>query len=238
MEYNMEIIKNDEAKTGTSYVYFANCETGFTKIGTTKRSDNRLKQVSHSNHIPINEYFLVEGGTHLEKTLHKVFAKQRMYAEWFYLDYEELKLFIEKDEYDYTTDKADNKKNLVIASNGIYSKQYEDFLKAIESDNKIEKSFSAQQAYYCALVTEMIKGRIEPEETIIKELIEVTIKYNDFLENCSAPDEEVWLIIRENEKLVADVIRIGFVIEVSDTTGKDDKQIYQMVKEWLDGVSR
>lgn len=46
-----------------------------------------------------------------------------------------------------------------------------------------------------------------------------------------------FLTIAELEKVQALESKIAAFIEVSDTTGKDDKQIYQMVKEWLDSTN-
>jgi len=230
----VKIVENSKAQSGKGYVYFANCETGFVKIGYTKRPENRLKQVSSAHHIKINDYFLVAGDRTLEMNLHKIFEKQRMYAEWFFLDYQELRSFIERYEYKYITDDGSAKKSLAHAIGSPYSRYYESFIEALTKDNEIESVLVAQQAHYCSLLKEMIDGRIEIEEEIVKEFCGVTLKYNDFLDNCNAPDEEGYEIIKENEKLIADVARIGYIIEVSDTAGKDDKQIYQMVKAWID----
>jgi len=231
----VEIVENSKAQSGKGYVYFANCETGFVKIGYTKRPESRLKEVSSAHHIKINDYFLVAGDITLERKLHKIFEKQRMYAEWFFLDYQELRRFIEKYEYKYRTDDCSTKKPLVYANGSSYSRDYESFIEALAKDNEIESVLVAQQVHYCSLVNEMIDGRIEVEEEIIKELLGVTLKYNDFLDNCNAPDEEGYEIIKDNEKLIADIARIGYIIEVSDTYGKNDKEIYQMVKKWIDG---
>lgn len=46
-----------------------------------------------------------------------------------------------------------------------------------------------------------------------------------------------FLTIEELDKVQDLESKIAAFIEVSDTEGKDDKQIYQMVKAWIDSRS-
>ena len=229
----MKIIDNKRARRGNDYVYFANCETGFIKIGYTSNPEERLKAVSRAHHIPIKEFFLVEGDIRLERIMHKAFSKYRMYAEWFFVDYKKVKKYIENYEYNHVKEKKSfsSSSSVVVCDDEIKA-----FVLGLDADNKIEEYIVLQQIHYASIVAEMVRGGIEIQESMIKELAVITIRYNGFLKECSIKTGEEDQIIKENEKMLAEIARKGF-IEVSDTEGKDDKQIYQMVKAWIDSRS-
>lgn len=96
-------------------------------------------------------------------------------------------------------------------------------------------------------ITEAINGHVSPDgnfkkfaygnytKLVYKRVLGMDVKHakeaRKVPENANLRD---YLTIDELEKVQELESKIAGFIEVSDTHGKDDKQIYQMVKEWLD----
>lgn len=227
----MKIVKDDEIVSSTCYVYFANCETGFVKIGISKNPKDRLKQVSSRHHIPITEYFLVEGDGELESQFHKIYKDQRVYAEWFIIDFEDAKKFVMSYEFK-------SKINKIVKQNDVKPIELA-ISKQLKMENSIESEIVSQFIHSSSLVTEMINGRIEMVPEIIEELLKVTIAYNNFIYDTKIKTGDEYELITGNINMVSQLARIGYVFNPDYTRGKDDKQIYQMVKEWIDnGISK
>lgn len=227
--HDMLIIENESAKNGTHYVYFANCETGIVKIGTTTNPQGRLKAVSARHHIPIKEYFLVEGDGELESHFHKQFYKDRVYSEWFAIDFEQARAFVQAHEW--------KGKRIIQNNNAIeeYSKQETETYIALHNENVLESMFTRQLLHLSAVLEEMVKGRIKKNKNIIKEFIICTFSYNAFLEKLNIKTGDEGQVILENIDIIVKLARIGFIDNIWRTEGKDDKAVYAMVKQYIDG---
>lgn len=100
-------------------------------------------------------------------------------------------------------------------------------------------------------ITDAIKNHVSPEgnfkkfaygnysKLVYKRVLGMDVKHAKELRKVpESGNLRDYLTIEELDKVQSLESKIAGFIEVSDTTGKDDKQIYQMVKEWLNGVSR
>lgn len=66
-----------------SYVYFAQSEDGFIKIGCTRLVNTRLRIMQVDNCMEIKQIGKMKGGRELESELHKKFKEYRKRGEWF-----------------------------------------------------------------------------------------------------------------------------------------------------------
>lgn len=96
-------------------------------------------------------------------------------------------------------------------------------------------------------ITDAIKYHISPNgnfkkfaygnytKLVYKRVLGKDVKRSKAERNCSPQDNlRDYLTIEELDRVQELESKIAGFIEVSDTEGKDDKQIYQMVKAWLD----
>lgn len=91
----MKIIEKEMQEEGKEYVYVAEFVGGFCKIGVSNNPIKRLREVSKRNQIPLKNYFLVEGYFKLEKYLHNHFEEKRRYSEWFDINFNNVKTYLE-----------------------------------------------------------------------------------------------------------------------------------------------
>ena len=101
-------------------------------------------------------------------------------------------------------------------------------------------------------ITDAIKNHVSPDgnfkkfaygnysKLVYKRVLGIDVKHAKELrkvpENGNLRD---YLTIEELDKVQSLESKIAGFIEISDTTGKDDKQIYKMVKEWIDtGITK
>ncbi len=88
------------------YFIFQKGDDSVCKIGKSKDSSDRVKQLQTGNPNKLEVYGVLEGYTELETELHKRFAANRIKGtEWFHLSKEEVDLIIEEyEEPDATTE--------------------------------------------------------------------------------------------------------------------------------------
>ena len=67
------------------WVYILTGDNGLYKIGSTKRIEKRVWEISHYSGIKCAIYFFsrTENMNKLEKRLHRIFAAKRVFGEWF-----------------------------------------------------------------------------------------------------------------------------------------------------------
>jgi phage regulator Rha-like protein len=96
-------------------------------------------------------------------------------------------------------------------------------------------------------ITDAINNHVSPEgnfkkfaygnysKLVYKRVLGMDVKHSKELRKVpEAGNLRDYLTIEELDKVQSLESKIAGFIEVSDTTGKDDKQIYQMVREWID----
>lgn len=65
------------------YVYFAQSEDGYIKIGCTQNLKSRIRHIQIYNHMKIKLIGKMKGGRDLEVKLHRKFKQYRKRGEWF-----------------------------------------------------------------------------------------------------------------------------------------------------------
>ncbi len=90
-----EIIKTNECKGETSYVYLMKSEkTGLLKIGYSSNPVARAKKLETGNGGKINIVKLIPGGMKLEKLIHGLFSRYNVMNEW-YSDVDEIREYFD-----------------------------------------------------------------------------------------------------------------------------------------------
>lgn len=97
-------------------------------------------------------------------------------------------------------------------------------------------------------ITDAIRDHISPEgnfkkfaygnysKLVYKRVIEMDVKHAKEARGCpESGNLRDYLTIEELDRVQDLESKIAGFIEVSDTEGKNDKEIYQMVKQWIDG---
>ena len=65
------------------YVYFAQSEDGYIKIGCTQNLKSRIRHIQIYNHMKIKLIGKMKGGHEVEAMLHRKFKQHRKRGEWF-----------------------------------------------------------------------------------------------------------------------------------------------------------
>lgn len=236
----MKILSKEMQEKGKEYVYLAEFVGGFCKIGISNNPKKRLNDIQRKNQIPIKEYFLVEGYFELENFLHKQFKENRRYSEWFELDFKYLIQYVEKLNYIYLKkEKKENKNEYVKDKSNIYIKDsvlYKiiEEKETWEKEKRIEKDFNDLINEKCCFFKVCLEEKIKIKKEMVLETIKYIIFYNNFLENLKIKIGDEQEIIFDNISLVCNLLKIANFIEFTNTEGKDDKQIYEMVKKYLE----
>ena len=99
------------------------------------------------------------------------------------------------------------------------------------------------------LITDAIRDHVSPEgdfkrfaygnysKLVYKRILGMDVKHAKEARKCpESGNLRDYLTIEELDRVQELESKIATFIEMTDTAGKDDKQIYQMVKAWLDGI--
>lgn len=111
---DFETIKNmslNDILNHSGKVYFIQAgDNGAIKIGYTDNVNKRLKQIQTGNPYKLNLLKVINGNYETERTIHKLFSKDRLEGEWFTPTKELLK-FIDIGIKDNETTSCDNNSN-------------------------------------------------------------------------------------------------------------------------------
>lgn len=185
-----------EQEVGKKYVYVANFQDGYVKIGRSVDPKKRLRNIEICNKIKVKDYFLIEGYADLEKMLHEKYREFRRYSEFFKLDIQEIFCFIESIEFkeSYKEFKKTTKK---------IDENYQDEINEMFGLNKLKEQ-NKYEFMIRKYIDKLLK-MINHEETIYKkapdslinelkktlELFEKTINLHDMGESDKQIYEEI-----------------------------------------------
>ena len=178
----MIILSKEMQEEGKEYVYLAEFESGYCKIGVSINPMLRLKDVSSKNQISVKNYVLVEGYYELEKILHKHFKDKRRYSEWFEIDFNYLVEFVKNLNYKHIYKEKKYKEK--------HNKEFEDVYRIeLGKENFTRKEF-----------LEVMKNENYFEKEITKEMQELEAEFSVFIKNCILFDKEKILRLIKLEK--------------------------------------
>lgn len=182
----MKILDKELQEEGKEYVYLAEFESGYCKIGVSINPKVRLKNVSSKNQISLKNYVLVEGYFELENILHKHFKEKRRYSEWFEINFNDLIKFVENLDYKHIYKEKKYKEE--------YNCKYEDIYRI-----ELEKETLNGKEFF-----EVLKFENNIEKEITKELIKLENEFKVFIDNKILFEEYklLKLIKLENEYIV------------------------------------
>ncbi len=242
-------------------VYFAERYDGAVKIGTTRRLAERRKELEFLlGEIKIRYVF---ASSKFESELHKRYSDRWLHNETYSVSLNEIiRDVTEKyDEKDYIQVPEDRKES---DFNYIYLGDFESDCDNI-SKLKMFKEYFGNMTFCDALESYIQNNKeygfnintdfVEDKTDLFISMFEPKIAYwlaELLLDYDACEIEHEYLIaylvekhLREkkclmklrflNDKVQDLESKIAGFIEVSDTDGKNDKEIYQMVKKWIDG---
>ena len=162
----MKVLKKEMQEFGKKYVYLAEFESGFCKIGYSDDPKKRLKNVSIRNQVPIKDYVLVEGYNELENILHRIFKTKRRYSEFFEINFIDLVNFVKNFKYEYIPKEKE-------------SSNYDD---DYNIDNYIYYVVNKKK-YKCSEFLLILKKENATEFKLVKKLFELENEFRTFIKH-------------------------------------------------------
>ncbi len=186
----MKILDKELQQEGKEYVYLAEFESGYCKIGVSINPRVRLKNVSNKNQISLKDYVLVEGYYELEKILHKHFKEKRRYSEWFEINFYDLIKFVENLDYKHIYKEKKYKKEYNGKCEDVYRIELEketltgkEFVEVLKFENNFEKEITEELIKLENEFKVFIDNEILFEEDKLLKLIKLEKEYIVFLNN-------------------------------------------------------